>query len=98
MRTSRIATFFTILAAACTLGGAACSSGGPDKAARAPAPPPATTVSPSSTGSLTEAEFKALHQLKDEPASGKGQWIDLGGTRAYLSLLANAHAPLPAIV
>lgn len=94
MRTSRIASWFMFLAATCTLADTACSSGGPDKAARTPV----TTVSPSSTGSLTEAEFKALHQLKDEPSAGKGQWIDLGGTRAYLSLPPGAHAPLPAIV
>jgi len=55
-------------------------------------------VSPSSTGSLTEEQFKALHQLKEAPSPGHGQWIDLGGARAYLSLPPDAHAPLPAIV
>lgn len=73
---------------------AACSSGAPDKAR----PAAAVTVSPSSTGSLSEDQFKALHQLKEAPSPGKGQWIDLGGTRAYLALPEGAHAPLPAIV
>ena len=74
---------------------AACSSGAPDKARPAP-----VTVSPSSTGSLGEDQFKALHQLEEAPSPGKGQWIDLGGTRAYLALPPPdvARAPLPAIV
>jgi carboxymethylenebutenolidase len=74
----------------------ACSSGSPDRPR--PAAPAPVTVSPSSTGSLTEAQFKALHQLAEAPNPGRGQWIDLGGTRAYLSLPEGAKAPLPAIV
>ncbi|HTJ47356.1 MAG TPA: dienelactone hydrolase family protein [Kofleriaceae bacterium] len=55
-------------------------------------------MSPSSIGSSDEAAFKAEHQLKEAPSPGKGQWIDLGGTRAYLALPEGAKAPLPAIV
>ena len=59
-------------------------------------PPPA--VRPSSTGPLTEEQFKALHAL---PTSGPqdlhGQTIDLKGTKAYLSL-PKGTGPFPAIV
>jgi carboxymethylenebutenolidase len=87
MRACLAAALLTILAA--------CSSGAPDK----PAPQqPTATVEPSSTGALTEEQFKALHQLQEAPSPGKGQWIDLGGTRAYLALPEGAKPPLPAIV
>lgn len=44
-------------------------------------------------------EFKALHELrKDAPPHLDGTMVDLGTSRAYLSLPAHATAPLPAIV
>jgi carboxymethylenebutenolidase len=51
------------------------------------------------TGGVSEAEFKAMHQL----ASGAvpelhGTAIDLAGGKAYLSLPPNAKAPLPAVL
>ena len=59
-------------------------------------PPPA--VRPSSTGPLTEEQFKALHALPtDGPGGLKGQTIDLKGTKAYLSL-PKGPGPFPAIV
>ncbi len=76
----------------------ACSSSSPKVA------PPAsgsdtTEVRPSSTGPLTEDEFKALHTAA--PASGtyepRGTTIDLKGTQAYLSL-PEGTGPFPAIV
>jgi carboxymethylenebutenolidase len=83
------------------LGATACSSGGPDKATTPP-PAPASgspvTVSPSSTGALTEDQFKALHELAETDQHGKGEWITVGGAKAYLSLPPGAKVPLPAIV
>jgi carboxymethylenebutenolidase len=92
------ASLLTFLIAA-----SACSSGGPDKATTpatnpAPASGSPVTVSPSSTGALTEEQFKALHQLAETDQRGKGEWITVGGARAYLSLPPGAKGPLPAIV
>lgn len=71
---------------------AACSS------SSKPAPSPPAPVSPSSTGALTEAEFKALHAPPTAgPEKLDGQDIDLAGTRAYLSL-PKGDGPFPAIV
>jgi carboxymethylenebutenolidase len=51
------------------------------------------------TGVLSEEEFKALHQLrKDAAPELHGTMIKIGDDKAYLSLPANAKAPLPAIV
>ncbi len=67
---------------------AACSS-------KAAAPP---VTRPSSTGPLTEEQFKALHALPTPgPTDLKGQTIDLKGTRAYLSL-PPGEGPFPAII
>jgi carboxymethylenebutenolidase len=89
------AALFTFLAASAAF---ACSSGAPDRARPAPPPSPSpVTVSPSTT-LIGEAEFKAMHQQKEAPHAGTGQWIDLGGTRAYLSLPPGGHPPFPAIV
>ena len=89
MRFAR-AVLLTILATAC----GAHSSGAPDKQAPSMTTP---TVEPSATP-MGEEQFKALHQLSEAPSPGKGQWIDLGGTRAYLALPEGAKPPLPAIV
>jgi len=50
------------------------------------------------TGALDEEAFKALHELseKERPAP-KGVMIDLGGTRAYLTLPAG-EPPFPAVL
>src|SRR4051812_24010504 len=67
---------------------AACSS----------SPPSAPPVRPSSTGPLTEEQFKALHGPPTEaPKDLKGQTIDLKGTKAYLSL-PQGPGPFPAIL
>jgi carboxymethylenebutenolidase len=53
---------------------------------------------PASTGPLSEAEFKALHTPPGTPpANLKGTSIDLGGSKAYLSLPAGP-GPFPAII
>jgi carboxymethylenebutenolidase len=53
---------------------------------------------PSSTGPLTEEQFKAMHPPPTSaPVPGKGAKVDLAGTKAYLSLPAGA-GPFPAIV
>lgn len=60
--------------------------------------PPAPATRPSSTGPLTEEQFKALHALPTPgPTDLKGQTIDLKGTKAYLSL-PPGPGPFPAIV
>ncbi len=51
------------------------------------------------TGSISEEEFKALHQhTKDEPPKLEGTMIEVGGARAYLSRPAGVDAPVPGIV
>jgi carboxymethylenebutenolidase len=51
------------------------------------------------TGSVTEEQFKAMHQLKtSKVATLHGQMIDLAGGRAYLSLPPNAKPPLAGVV
>ena len=53
----------------------------------------------SATGPLSEEQFKALHALrKDAVPAPHGTMITIGDDHAYLSLPANAKAPLPAIV
>lgn len=55
--------------------------------------------STTATGSVSEAQFKAMHELKaDKAPKLHGQMIDLAGGKAYLSLPANAKAPLPAVL
>jgi len=78
--------------------GFGCSSSKPATPADKPADKPAAT-SPASTGPLSEAEFKALHQLRPGHAPApKGELVDLAGTRAYLSLPPSATGPVPGIV
>ena len=51
------------------------------------------------TGSVSEEQFKALHELKTDAAPAlHGQMVDLAGGKAYLSLPANAKVPLPAVI
>ena len=101
METSRPAR----LAFACLLAGAAaCGSGkNGDKESAPPAAEPAPAAespSPSAIpGGLGEAEFAKLHELRaDQPPARKGQMIEVGGARAYLSLPEGAKAPLPGVI
>jgi carboxymethylenebutenolidase len=51
------------------------------------------------TGSVSEAQFKAMHELKTGPAPAlQGQRIELAGGHAYLSLPPGAKPPFPAVV
>lgn len=53
----------------------------------------------SSTGALSEEAFKALHELKTEPAPpARGMMIELDGEWAYLSLPEQGEPPFPGIV
>jgi carboxymethylenebutenolidase len=76
---------------------AACSSSSPK-----PAPPTtngSSDVQPSSTGPLSEEEFKAMHSAAPAPGTyeRQGTEIDLKGTKAYLSV-PKGPGPFPAIV
>ena len=54
---------------------------------------------PSPSGAVTEEEFQKLHTLKDEKAPPpRGQWVEVAGARAYLSLPEGARAPLPGVL
>src|SRR5512143_2441980 len=61
---------------------------------------PAPKGSPTSwTGSVSEEQFKAMHELETGKVPNlHGQMIDLAGGHAYLSLPAGAKPPLPGIV
>ena len=51
------------------------------------------------TGVLDEASFAKLHTLTGEAAPpSRGEEIEVGGARAYLSLPEDATAPLPAVM
>ncbi len=51
------------------------------------------------TGSVSEEQFKAMHELKTGAVPElHGTMIELSGGKAYLSLPANAKPPLPALV
>src|SRR5262249_58836464 len=51
------------------------------------------------TGTVSEEQFKALHELKTGAAPElHGQMIDLAGGKAYLSLPPDAKPPLPGVV
>ena len=89
-----------VLAVLAALVLAACSGTKQPEPEPAPAPaPPPSRGSPASTGPLSEAEFKAMHQLTSQPAPPrKGEMIRLGDTHAYLSLPPGKTAPVPGIV
>lgn len=71
---------------------AADDEGGPDDEAE---PAPEMTI----TGVLDEASFAKLHTLTGEDAPPpRGEEIQVGGARAYLSLPEGAAAPLPAVL
>jgi carboxymethylenebutenolidase len=77
--------------AALLLAIAACSSSTAPKE-------PAHENKPAETGPLSEAEFKAMHEPPTSPPQHlKGQVIDLGGTKAYLSV-PPGPGPHPGIV
>lgn len=78
---------------------AACAGG------RDPAPPPRDAAPPPHetplSGPLSEAEFAALHTLREDAAPpAKGVSVDLpgAGSKAYLSLPPGEKAPLPGVV
>ena len=75
----------------------ACASSSP----KSGSPPPPTTadVRPSSTGPLSEAEFKAMHSTAPAPGTyeARGTTIELAGTKAYVTL-PTGTGPFPAIV
>lgn len=51
------------------------------------------------TGAMSEADFKALHELRaDHSPAASGEMIDLAGGRAYLSLPEGATGPVPGII
>ncbi len=63
--------------------------------------PPAAEGPPAThpMGVMSEAEFKALHELRtDAPPALHGEEIEVGGARAYLSLPDGVTAPVPGIV
>ena len=81
----------------------ACSSSRPAEkpAAAGPADAGAGTIAEriASTGPLSEQEFKAMHELRDDtPPAPRGIELQVGGARAYLSLPQNKLAPVPGIV
>jgi len=50
-------------------------------------------------GSLSEEQFKALHQLKgDKAPPARGERVTIDGTSAYLSLPKGKTAPLPGLL
>lgn len=54
---------------------------------------------PSPTGAVSEAEFKAMHTLREDAAPPRrGQEVEVAGTKAYLSLPEGAKGPLPAVL
>jgi carboxymethylenebutenolidase len=58
-----------------------------------------TVNKPGWTGSVTEEQFKAMHELKTGPAPElHGSMIELAGGKAYLSLPPGAKPPFPAVV
>lgn len=59
----------------------------------------AKTSATSMTGPLSEEQFKALHALTGEAAPPpRGKLVEIAGSYAYLSLPANAKAPMPGVI
>jgi carboxymethylenebutenolidase len=75
------------------------ASRAPDHPRDPAAAPPGVAARIAGTGAISEEEFKAMHELRDDAApAARGETIDLAGTRAYLSLPKGATAPMPALV
>lgn len=75
-----------------------CGCASSPKGAEAP-PPEAKQKQGTMQGGISEEAFKALHEHRtDAPPEPKGEMIQLGGERAYLSLPADAKAPMPAVI
>ncbi|MFN0150013.1 MAG: dienelactone hydrolase family protein [bacterium] len=67
-----------------------------DAAASVKSAPPSATPH---TGALSEEAFKALHELKEGVAPAtRGTMIEIVGSRAYLSLPADAKPPLAGVI
>jgi carboxymethylenebutenolidase len=86
-----------VLLAAVLLAG--CSPSGKEEAPQeAKTPETETPSTPARTGILSEEEFKALHELReDHPPVSMGETIELAGARAYLSL-PDEDPPVPGVV
>jgi len=99
---SRRAALALVVIAACSSHASAPapgSSAAPTATSGKPDSPAPISNPPSSTGRLTEAQFKAEHQLRtDAPPPRRGEMIDLASSKAYLSLPPNATGPVPGIV
>ena len=84
------------------LAAGACGGGknGEKETAPATAEPVEVEPSPSDVpGGLSETEFASLHQLRgDQAPPRKGEMIEVGGARAYLSLPEGAKAPVPGVI
>lgn len=63
-----------------------------------PPPPPKPMPTPAQ-GELSEKEFKALHELKQEAApKPTGAMVKVGDAQHYLALPKDKQAPLPAVI
>jgi carboxymethylenebutenolidase len=84
------------------MAGVACGNGknGDKETAPTAVEQPAAEPSPSDVpGGLSETEFARLHELRgDKAPPRKGQMIEVGGAKAYLSLPEGARAPLPGVI
>jgi carboxymethylenebutenolidase len=88
-----------ILAVIVTLAASCGGQGGTERERDAAAPAEDASHDTGLTGAMSEEAFKALHELRDEPAPpARGSAIDLDGTRAYLSLPETGEPPYPGIV
>lgn len=78
----------------------ACGGGNGHERETARAPAAAGEASPGAVpGGLSEEEFARLHELRADAAPPrKGQMVEVGGARAYLSLPEGAKAPLPGVI